>query len=73
MICGIWSEFCGANTGMDAAELGFDVHVASDGHGTVSNDDEAANDIVARQNDRLSQQDISVLTISKLRRKFAGC
>ena len=72
IICGIWSEFCVVNTGMDAAELGFEVYVAADGHGTVSNDQKAVNDIVARQNDRLSQQDISVLTISELRRKFAG-
>ena len=71
IICGP-SEFCVANTSMDAAELGFEVYVASDGHGTVSNDEEAVNDIVARQNNRLSQQDISVLSISELRKKFAG-
>jgi len=70
IICGIWSEFCVANTGMDAVELGFEVYVAADGHGTVSNSEEAANDIVARQNDRLSELDISVLTISQLRRKL---
>lgn len=72
IICGIWSEFCVANTSMDAAELGFEVYVASDGHGTVSNDEDAVNDIIARQNSLLSQQDISVLSISELRSKFVG-
>jgi len=72
MVCGIWSEFCVVNTSMDAAKLGFEVYVAADGHGTVSKSKEAANNIVARQNERISQLDISVLAISELRRTFAG-
>lgn len=71
IICGIWSEFCVTNTSMDAVALGFDVCVAADGHGTASNDDEAENEIVARQNHWLLQQGVSVLSISELRDRFA--
>jgi nicotinamidase-related amidase len=71
IVCGIWSEYCVASTSLDAAELGFEVYVASDGHGTVSNDDDDTNDIIARQNDRLSKQGISILTIDEMQRKFS--
>jgi len=37
--CGIWSKFCVANTGIDAATSGFQVIVAADGHGTASSDE----------------------------------
>ncbi len=64
--CGIWSEYCLANTAMDAAELGIDVCIAADAHGTVAADDGAAQEIVRAQNDRLAGQAMQVLPVAKI-------
>lgn len=69
---GIWSEFCVANTSIDAAKFGFDVFVAADAHGTVSSSEEAANKIVDQQNDRLSEINISVMETNELERYLSG-
>ncbi|NOX69464.1 MAG: cysteine hydrolase [Gammaproteobacteria bacterium] len=70
---GIWSEFCVANTSIDAAKIGFDVFVAADAHGTVSSSKEAANEIVEQQNDRLAEINISVLETNELEHYLSGC
>lgn len=61
LVCGIWSEFCVANTSMDAARLGFEVFVAADAHGTVAINGEAAKGTVAQQNRKMSEFGITVL------------
>lgn len=61
LVCGIWSEFCVANTSIDARKLGFEVFVAADAHGTVAVDYEAAKETVAQQNWRLSECGMTVL------------
>ena len=69
---GIWSEFCVANTSIDAAKIGFDVFVAADAHGTVASSEVTANEIIEQQNDRLSELNISVLETNDLAHHLFG-
>jgi nicotinamidase-related amidase len=69
--CGIWSEFCVTNTSMSALKLGFDVYVAADAHGTVSNMESEASDIISEQNDYLKRNQAQVLDIQALRERLA--
>lgn len=64
--CGIWSEFCLANTALDAAKLGIDVCIAADAHGTVATDDATACDVVKAQNARLAAEGMLVLPVAEL-------
>lgn len=65
-VCGIWSQFCVANTCRDAVRAGFDVAVIADAHGTVDDTVEKANAVVAEQNRLLAEQGITVLTSDEL-------
>lgn len=60
--CGIQSEFCLTNTSLAAHELGFKVLVAQDAHGTVSNEQGTAAEIVDRQNALLAKQGATLIT-----------
>jgi nicotinamidase-related amidase len=61
IVCGIWSEGCVAFTCESALELGYDVYLAADAHGTVRNSDTEAAIVIAEQNDKLGQSNILVL------------
>ena len=50
IVCGLQSEFCVTNTCIAAMELGFGAIVASDAHSTWSNEEDEAQEIIARQN-----------------------
>jgi nicotinamidase-related amidase len=65
--CGIWSEFCVTNTSMAAIDLGLEVHIAADAHGTVSNTDAQASDVISRQNDYLKRHQARVAAVEDLR------
>ncbi len=71
VICGIWSDFCVANTSISALELGYDVYVAADAHGTVSNSEQEANNVVSQQNDHLSKLSAHVSKIADLSEELA--
>jgi len=64
--CGIQSEYCVSKTSMSALELGYQVYVAGDGHGTVSTDEEDASAIIARQNVLLAERDAQIRTVNSL-------
>ena len=61
IVCGIWSEGCVAITCESALELGYDVCLAADAHGTVRNSAAEAAIVTAEQNDRLEQRNVIVL------------
>ena len=61
IVCGIWSEGCVAFTCESALELGYDVYLAADAHGTVRNSDTEAAIVIAEQNDKLGQRNVIVL------------
>lgn len=64
--CGIWSEYCVTNTSIAALELGFDVCAVADAHGTVSDTEQEANSVIARQNEYLKQNKVLVSEIRNL-------
>ncbi len=64
--CGIWSEYCLARTSTTAIELGFNVRVAADAHGTVSDSQEAARAIVGQQNEILAKRNAIVSTTNEI-------
>ncbi len=64
--CGIWSEFCITATSESALELGFKVCVAADAHGTVSDSEQEAAHVVARQNEYLAQRNALVVDIDEI-------
>ena len=64
--CGIWSQFCVANTSRDAAGLGLNVWVAADGHGTVAPTAAEAARIVSGTNAQLEHAGISALPVERL-------
>ena len=67
IICGIWSEYCVTATSKSALELGYKVCVASDGHGTVSDNAEEADRIVSSQNEYLQQHNALVVDITGIK------
>ena len=64
--CGIWSEYCLARTSTTAIELGFNVLVAADAHGTVSESQTAARAIVDNQNELMAQRNALVSTTKEI-------
>ena len=66
--CGIWSEYCVTSTTLAALALGYETYVASDAHGTVSNNDSEAIERIVKQNDLLKRQNAQVLTVSQLKK-----
>lgn len=64
--CGIWSEHCLANTSRDARELGFEVVVAADAHGTVAESESEADERVSSVNLEMSASGIRVLSIGRI-------
>lgn len=70
--CGIWSEFCVANTSLSALERGFDVYVAADAHGTVSSSEAEAARVVAVQNNYLRQHRAHVSEVHELQEMLSG-
>lgn len=69
--CGIQSEFCITNTSISALELGFEVLVAQDAHGTVSTDEDEASVIVDRQNALLSERGAQIQKTASILELFA--
>ena len=66
IICGIWSEYCVANTTLAALSLGYEVCLVADAHGTVAGSDAEAMDAVAKQNEMLVRKGAQVITMSQL-------
>ena len=66
IVCGIWSEYCVANTCRDALRLGFGVCLAADAPGTVADSREAARATVERQNRELAQSGVAVRGVDDL-------
>ena len=64
--CGIWSEYCLARTSTTAIGLGFNVLVAGDAHGTVSESQMAARAIVDSQNELLAKRNARVSTTKEI-------
>ena len=61
--CGIWSQFCVANTAKDGLALGYEVYLAADAHGTVADSESEARAIVAEQN---QNRQFKVYSVSEL-------
>ena len=61
IVCGIWSEGCVSITARGALKRGYGVCLASDGHGTVRDNDEEARAIIREQNELLSERGVSVI------------
>ena len=70
--CGIWSEYCVANTSLAALSLDYEVYVAADAHGTVAASDTEAMHTVVTQNEMLARKGAHVATVSELCKFFDG-
>jgi nicotinamidase-related amidase len=64
--CGIWSEYCVANTSLAALSLAYEVYVVADAHGTVAGSDTEAMHTVATQNKMLASKGAHVARMSEL-------
>ena len=64
--CGIWSEYCLANTSLDALNLDYSVTVVADAHSTVADTNIGAMQTVAEQNDRLAKNGARLLNASEI-------
>lgn len=64
--CGIWSEHCVANTSSAALEIGFTVSLAADGHSTVKDNEQTAEEVIANQNRIAQSNNVQVLSIDEL-------
>lgn len=71
VLCGLQSEFCVANTAQAARQLGFEVIVAGDAHGTWPAGGETAAAIAERVNTDLRAAGIHIQTTSDLVRSLA--
>ncbi len=72
IVCGIQSEHCVTNTSISALELGLEVVVAKNAHGTFSTEECSASEIIERQNDLLSARGARIQTIASLVGLFAS-
>lgn len=70
--CGIQSEHCVTNTSFSALELGFEVLVVEDAHGTVSTAEDTAPVIIERQNALLSERGVDVQATALILDRFAA-
>ncbi|MBL4580462.1 MAG: isochorismatase family protein [Gammaproteobacteria bacterium] len=64
--CGIWSEYCIANTTIAALEQGYQTCVASDAHSTVAGSNSKAVRKIEEQNALLKSKNAQLLTVSQL-------
>jgi nicotinamidase-related amidase len=71
IVCGIWSEFCVTATSKAALEIGFEVCVAADGHGTVSGNEADVVSVNSRQNSYLAGKGARVVDIKDIRANLA--
>ncbi len=71
IICGIWSEGCVAFTCESAFELGYDVYLAADGHGTVRNTIEDAVAVISDQTEQIAQKKATVMEIKLLQENLS--
>lgn len=55
VLCGLQSEFCVSNTARSALQLGYQVRIAQDGHGTWPSEGRTAAEIKDEVNARLAQ------------------
>jgi nicotinamidase-related amidase len=70
VLCGLQSEFCVSNTAKAALGLGFQVTIASDGHGTWASQDEPARAISDRANTELQSLGATVQPTADVLRRL---
>ena len=68
VLCGLQSEFCVTNTANSALQLGYGVHVASDGHSTWPSDGRTPAQIEDEVNAKLAQAGAKVVATDGLAR-----
>jgi len=66
IVCGIWSQYCVANTCLDALKLGLEVTLVSNAHGTWAEREEEAKSIVRDKNKFLKEKGVSLLKTSEI-------
>jgi len=66
VLCGLQSEFCVSNTARSALQLGYTVHIASDGHSTWPSDGRTAAEIEADVNAKLADAGALMVTTEAL-------
>ncbi len=66
LVCGIWSEGCVAFSCRSALELGYDVALVADAHGTVRDNREVAAGVVSEQNSTLAGEGCSLVHLADL-------
>lgn len=66
VLCGLQSEFCVSNTARSALQLGYTVHIASDGHSTWPSDGRTPAEIEADVNVKLAAAGASMATTGEL-------
>lgn len=69
IVCGNWSEYCVLATCRDALAEGYEVGLAADGHGTVSNTDAEADLVVASVNEQM-RDEAEVFNNQEIRARF---
>ena len=72
IVSGIWSEYCVANTCLDALKLGLEVVLVSDAHSTCAESDEQARSVGETQNDLLQSKGVNLLHTSEFEAFLAG-
>ena len=71
IMCGVWSEFCLANTVKSALDLNYQVCVAAQAHGTVAESEAKAEQVVQQQNLALAKAGAIVLETPALLQRFS--
>lgn len=70
VVCGLQSEHCVGNTALSALGLGYVVTIAQDAHRTWPDGGLTAEQLVERQNTRLSQKGAVITSTSELIKEF---
>jgi nicotinamidase-related amidase len=72
LVCGIQSEHCVSNTSNAALDLGIEVYIAEDAHGTVSTKEASAGAIIERQNALLERLGARVQSSAAIIQRLAS-
>jgi len=69
--CRIWSAFCVAETSLAALKLGFKVYLIAGAHGTVADSEFEAEEVRAKQDVLLLQNQTKVMSTKSLNEFFS--